>query len=156
MWTGTLAHNDLAGCGLGASMKVRAGGWESHALEHELSALNPEIAHGAGLAVMMPAWMRYVWRENPRRFLSFGKDVFGIVPENETSEAGEKAVTATIGRLQEFFVSLGMPKSLSQFGLDPSCVGRLLAALEKSKGRFFGSFKRLGPEDARAIYLSAF
>jgi alcohol dehydrogenase YqhD (iron-dependent ADH family) len=156
MWTGTLAHNDLAGCGLGASMKVRAGGWESHALEHELSALNPEIAHGAGLAVMMPAWMRYVWRENPRRFLSFGKDVFGIVPENETSEAGEKAVIATIERLQEFFVSMGMPKSLSQFGLDPSCVGRLLTALEKSKGRFFGAFKRLGPEDARAIYLSAF
>jgi alcohol dehydrogenase YqhD (iron-dependent ADH family) len=156
MWAGTLAHNDLAGCGLGASMKVRAGGWESHALEHELSALDPGIAHGAGLAVMMPAWMRYVWRENPRRFLSFGRDVFGMVPENGSSGAEEKAVVATIDRLQEFFVSMGMPSSLSQFGLEPSCVDRLLAGLEKSKGRVFGAFRKLGPEDARAIYLSAF
>ena len=156
MWTGTLAHNDLAGCGLNASIKSRAGGWESHALEHELSAFDPRIAHGAGLAVMMPAWMRHVWRENPQRFLSFGKDVFGIVPENDTPEAEEQAVAATIDRLQKFFVSLGMPKSLNDFGLDPSCIDRLLAGLEKSRGRIFGAFKKLTPEDARAIYLSAF
>jgi alcohol dehydrogenase YqhD (iron-dependent ADH family) len=156
MWAGTLAHNDLAGCGLGASIKVRAGGWESHGLEHELSALDPRIAHGAGLAVMMPAWMRYVWRENPRRFLSFGKDVFGIVPESDSPAAVEKAVLATIAHLQEFFVSMGMPKSLHDFGLEPSCINRLLAGLEKSRGRVFGAFKKLGPEDARAIYLSAF
>jgi alcohol dehydrogenase YqhD (iron-dependent ADH family) len=156
MWAGTLAHNDLAGCGLGASIKVRAGGWESHGLEHELSALDPKIAHGAGLAVMMPAWMRYVWRENPRRFLSFGKDVFGIVPESDSPAAVEKAVLATIAHLQEFFVSMGMPKSLHDFGLEPSCIDRLLAGLEKSRGRVFGAFKKLDPEDARAIYLSAF
>lgn len=156
MWAGTLAHNDLAGCGLGASIKVRAGGWESHALEHELSALDPKIAHGAGLAVMMPAWMRFVWRENPGRFLSFGKDVFGILPEGETPEAVETAVVATIDRLQAFFVSIGMPQTLLQLGLEPSCVDRLLVGLEKSKGRVFGAFKKLTPSDARAIYLSAF
>jgi alcohol dehydrogenase YqhD (iron-dependent ADH family) len=105
---------------------------------------------------MMPAWMRYVWRAHPGRFLSFGRDVFGIVPESNAPEAGEKAVLATIDRLQAFFVSLGMPDSLAGFGLDPSCVDRLLAGLEKSKGRFFGAFMKLGPDDARAIYLSAF
>lgn len=156
MWTGTLAHNDLAGCGLAPSVDVRAGGWESHALEHELSALDPSIAHGAGLAVMMPAWMRHVWRADPARFLSFGRDVFGIVPEVDSPQAREKAVLATIDALQSFFVSLGMPDSLSCFGLEPSCVDRLLAGLEKSKGRVFGAFKKLSPEDARAIYLSAF
>jgi alcohol dehydrogenase YqhD (iron-dependent ADH family) len=156
MWAGTLAHNDLAGCGLGASAKVRAGGWESHALEHELSAIDPRITHGAGLAVMMPAWMRYVWSENPQRFLSFGRDVFGILPEGDSPAAAEKAVLATIDRLQAFFISLGMPKSLHDFGLEPSSVDRLLAGLEKSKGRIFGAFKKLTPADARAIYLSAF
>jgi alcohol dehydrogenase YqhD (iron-dependent ADH family) len=156
MWAGTLAHNDLAGCGLNASANVRAGGWESHALEHELSALDPNIAHGAGLAVMMPAWMRYVQGENPRRFLSFGKDVFGILPLDDTPEATQKAVAATIDKLQEFFVSLGMPRSLYEFGIEPSSIDRLLLGLEKSKGRIFGAFKKLSLEDARAIYSSAF
>ena len=154
MWAGTLAHNDLVGCGRSSSTKTRAGGWESHALEHELSALDPRITHGAGLAVVMPAWMRHVWRTDPSRFLSFGRDVFGIVPADDSAAAVEAAVLATIDRLQAFFVGLGMPRNLGEFGLDRSCIDRLLAGLEKSKGREFGAFKKLGPDDARAIYES--
>ena len=48
MWAGTLAHNDV--CGVG-----REQDWASHNLEHELSAFY-DCAHGAGLAVMFPAW----------------------------------------------------------------------------------------------------
>ena len=155
MWAGTLAHNDLVGCGRSASTKTRAGGWESHALEHELSAIDPKITHGAGLAVVMPAWMRHVWRTDPSRFLSFGRDVFGIVPKDDSPAAVEAAVLETIDRLQAFFIELGMPRNLGEFGLDQSCIDRLLAGLEKSKGREFGAFKKLGPEDARSIYESA-
>ena len=57
---GTLAHNAL-----------RDGDWTCRGLEHELSALDTKITHGAGLAVIFPAWMRYVWREHPERFLEF-------------------------------------------------------------------------------------
>ncbi|MBQ6914694.1 MAG: iron-containing alcohol dehydrogenase [Kiritimatiellae bacterium] len=156
MWAGTLAHNDLVGCGRSASVKTRAGGWESHALEHELSALDPKIAHGAGLAVVMPAWMRHVWRADPSRFVLFGRDVFGIVPDDDSPAAVESAALAAIDRLQSFFVSLGMPRSLAEFGLESSCIDKLLAGLEKSKGRTFGAFMQLGPEDARAIYEDAF
>ena len=80
MWAGTQAHNDLCGLGRNAKPDGRAGGWESHALEHELSAHDPSIAHGAGLAVIMPAWMRYVWRACPERWLTFGRLVFDIEP----------------------------------------------------------------------------
>ena len=156
MWAGTLAHNDLVGCGRAATTKTRAGGWESHALEHELSAADPGIAHGAGLAVVMPAWMRHVWRADPGRFLSFGRDVFGISPADGSPEAVEKSVADTIDALQSFFASLGMPRSLREFGLSPDCIDRLVAGLEKSKGRTFGAFMQLGPDDARAIYASAF
>lgn len=156
MWAGTLAHNDLVGCGLSPSPDTRAGGWESHALEHELSALDPAITHGAGLAVMMPAWMRYVRHADPSRFLSFARDVFGIVPADGTDAARDAAVCAAIDRLQAFFARIGMPTSLRAFGLDPACIDRLLPGLEKSRGRTFGAFKTLGPDDARAIYLSAF
>jgi alcohol dehydrogenase YqhD (iron-dependent ADH family) len=156
MWAGTLAHNDLAGCGRASSAKTRAGGWESHALEHELSAIDPKITHGAGLAVIMPAWMRYVADADLPRFAAFGRDVFGIVPAGSSDEAIKAAASETIDRLRDFFVSMGMPRSLKEFGLEESSIDRLLDGLEKSKGRVFGAFKPLGREDARAIYQSAF
>ena len=155
MWAGTLAHNDLAGCGRASSAKTRAGGWESHALEHELSAIDPKITHGAGLAVVMPAWMRYVVDVDPSRFVAFGRDVFGIVPADSSDEAIKAAALETIDRLQGFFVSMGMPRSLKEFGLEESVIDRLLDGLEKSKGQVFGAFKQIGREDARAIYQSA-
>lgn len=160
MWAGTLAHNDIAGCGRGFVPTARAGGWESHALEHELSAHHPEITHGAGLAVVMPAWMRYVWRTDPQRFLDFASDVFGIEPVEEEycprEEAVEDAVTAAIDELQAFFRSLGMPATLGDFGLTPDDIDPLLETLRMNKGEPFGAFQKLTMEDARAIYLSAF
>lgn len=156
MWAGTLAHNDLVGCGRASSAKTRAGGWESHALEHELSAIDPKITHGAGLAVVMPAWMRYVVDADLSRFVAFGRDVFGIVPADSSKESIKAAASETIDRLQEFFVSMGMPRSLKEFGLEESSIDQLLDGLEKSKGRVFGAFKPLDREDARAIYKSAF
>ena len=156
MWAGTLAHNDLVGCGRASSAKTRAGGWESHALEHELSAIDPEITHGAGLAVVMPAWMRYVVDADPSRFAGFGRDVFGIVPAGSSEEAIKAAALEAIDRLQAFVVSMGMPRSLEEFGLEESSIDKLLDGLEKSKGRVFGAFRPLGREDARAIYRSAF
>ena len=156
MWAGTLAHNDLVGCGRASSSKTRAGGWESHALEHELSAIDPKITHGAGLAVVMPAWMRYVVDADPYCFVAFGRDVFGIVPADSSKESIKAAASETIDHLQEFFVSIGMPRSLKEFGLEESSFDQLLDGLEKSKGKVFGAFKPLGREDARVIYKSAF
>lgn len=156
IWAGTLAHNDIAGCGLSTTPTSRAGGWESHALEHELSAFDASITHGAGLAVVMPAWMRFVWRENPARFLKFALQVFDIEPIDETDEAIEDAVTAAIDELQAFFVDLGMPRTLGEFGIAPEDVDKLLPTLKANKGEVFGGFKKLTLEDAKAIYLSAF
>ena len=158
MWAGTLAHNDLAGCGRSLSPAVRAGGWESHALEHELSAHHTEIAHGAGLAVLLPAWMRHVWRNDPQRFLSFANDVFGIEPADDCEphdEAVCDAVTAAIDSLREFFVSMGMPSRLADFGIEPHDIDPMLKTLLLNKGEPFGAFMPLTMDDARAIYESA-
>jgi len=159
MWAGMLAHNDIAGCGRSLNPTGRAGGWESHGLEHELSAHYTQITHGAGLAVIMPAWMRYVWREDPERFLSFAADVFGIEPVDEDfcprDEAVEDAVTAAIDELQAFFASLGMPTRLADFELTENDIEPLIQTLRLSKGEVFGAFKKLDMNDARAIYKSA-
>lgn len=145
MWASTLAHNGL--CGLG-----RTEDWASHALEHELSAAHPEITHGAGLAVVFPAWMRHVYRENPARFALLGREMFGLVP---TGDAEADALTA-IDAVQDFFVSLGMPRHLDEFGLTPDDVDDLVESLTHTKGASFGDFRQLGAADAHAIYLSAF
>ena len=162
MWIGTLAHNGLAGCGLGIPGK-RDGDWSCHGMEHELSAFDTTITHGAGLAVIFPAWMRHVWPEHPERFLEFGKQVFGIEPVDpevdgvdiEPELAIGYAVEATIDELQEFFVSLGMPRTLTELGMDEDKVEKLLPGLEINRGKVFGTFKQLTLDDAREIYLSA-
>ena len=153
-WAGTLAHNGLAGCGTNVP-GGRDGDWTCHGLEHELSALDTSITHGAGLAVIFPAWMRYVWREHPERFLAFAKEVFDIEAVDETDEAVEDAVTATIDELQEFFVSLGMPRTLGELGVHEEDIERMIPGLTLNRGEVFGSFKQLTLDDARAIYRSA-
>ena len=155
MWTGTLAHVNLAGLGRSIVPFGRAGGWESHGLEHELSALDPKIAHGAGLAVVMPAWMRHVWRADPSRFLQFALDVFDIEPIDDTDEAVEDAVTATIDELQAFFCSIGMPRTLGELGIGEEDVETLVAGLRVNKGERFGAFSPIDMDDARAIYRSS-
>lgn len=154
MWAGTLAHNDLAGCGRAKGGRV--GGWESHALEHALSAVNPKVAHGAGLAVIMPAWMRYVWREDQSRFASFAHEVFGIDPKDDSDAAIEEVALTAIDRLQDFFKSLGMPSTLGELGFTEAEVDKLVEIVIAAKGNPFGVFKPLSAEDAKAIYLSAF
>lgn len=156
MWAGTLAHNDLCGCGRAASPQGRAGGWESHGLEHELSAHNPEVTHGAGLAVILPAWMRYVWHADPSRFLAFARDIFGAEPKDDTDGALGDTITHAIDELQDFFVGLGMPRTLGDLGLAPADVDAWLGTLLQNKGERFGELMPLTMEDARAIYLSAF
>ncbi|WP_102337294.1 iron-containing alcohol dehydrogenase [Collinsella provencensis] len=167
MWVGTLAHNGLAGCGLGVPGQ-RDGDWSCHGLEHELSALDTTITHGAGLAVIFPAWMRYVWKRHPERFLAFGKQVFGIEPidpevddlsdidEEITPERAEHdAVEATIDALQDFFASIGMPTTLTELGVHAEDIDQLLKGLRINRGELFGSFQKLTLDDARAIYESA-
>ena len=156
MWSGTLAHNDLCGCGRASAPTKRAGGWESHGLEHEISAHRPEVTHGAGLAVILPAWMRYVWRANRERFLAFAKGVFDVEPVDQTDEATQDAITYAIDELQRFFVSLGMPRTLADLDLAPAEVDGWLQTLRQNRGERFGELMPLTMEDARAIYLSAF
>ena len=144
MWAGTLCHQGLAGLG-------RHEDWATHALEHELSALDPSITHGAGLAVMFPAWMEYVFDENPARFAFYGREVFGLAPTGDMRADALSAIDET----RQFFASLGMPTTLAELGISESDIPRMLPTLRDNKGEIFGSFKKLSAEDARAIYLLA-
>ena len=56
-FAGTIAHNNLLGLG-------RVQDWACHGMEHEISAVY-DVAHGAGLAVVTPAWMKFILPEKP-------------------------------------------------------------------------------------------
>ena len=91
MWCGTVAHNGT--CGVG-----REEDWASHALEHEISAVY-NVTHGAGLAVIVPAWMTFMAEHNPKKIAQFANRVFGV-PENEDLE---EMALAGVSRLKHFF-----------------------------------------------------
>ncbi|MDD5722343.1 MAG: iron-containing alcohol dehydrogenase, partial [Syntrophales bacterium] len=100
MWAATLGFNGLSSAGMGkTSLPV-------HMMEHSLSALY-DIAHGAGLSIVLPAWMLYVVKEKPAHFARPGREIFGIAEQDDL-----KAGTAAIARLKEWFASIGCPVSL--------------------------------------------
>ncbi len=147
MWAGTMAHNNI--CGVG-----REQDWNSHGLEHELSGLY-DVAHGAGLAVMMPAWMEFVMSHNVMRFAQMAVRVFGVAmnfenPE-ETAKLGIKA-------FRKFLHSIGMPINFAELGAKEEDIPELAEKFAVTKigaNGTTGGFVKLTKDDAAEIYRIA-
>ncbi len=105
MWAGTVAHNDIVGVG-------RSQDWNSHGIEHELSGLY-DCAHGAGLAVVMPAWMEFVHKHNCMRFAQMATRVFGC---QMNFEGPEKTAMEGIRCFRRFLHEIGMPINFEELG----------------------------------------
>lgn len=144
---GTIAHNNLLGLG-------RTQDWACHGMEHELSAIY-DVAHGAGLAVLTPAWMRYVYKDNINMFVQFAVNVMGVEGSYRDPDS---IVSEGIGRLQEFFIKLGLPATLSELGIDES---KLELMAKKATGEAYGGghpiggLKKLYWQDVLEIYRLA-
>jgi len=142
MWTGCLAHNTLLQTG-------RVGDWASHKLEHELSALY-DIAHGAGLAIVFPAWMKYVLpRGGAKKLAQFAHRVWDV-PEDFGTE--EEAAREGIARLEAFYHSLGLQTTLRENGIGEENFDRMAERCARMAGGQAGFFVKLGPADCKAIY----
>ena len=137
MWAGTVAHNNV--CGVG-----RAQDWSSHGIEHELSALY-DCAHGAGLAVVMPAWMEYVMPTDVARFARFAERVFDVREADPAVAAKEGLV-----RYRAWLKSIGMPTNFAELGAKEADIPALVAKLGL-KGNTLGSFRPLKDDDVAAI-----
>ena len=144
MWAGMMAHNDS--CGVG-----RTQDWTSHNVEHELSALY-DCAHGAGLAVAMPAVFTYVMNHDVTRFAKIAVRVWGCPMDFEHPERTAKA---GIEALRRFLIGLGMPKNFAELGAKESDIEYLAHTCcygsEHADGKLHG-FVELDQKDVEAIY----
>ncbi len=141
MLAATLAHNNLFGCG-------RVQDWASHWMEHELSGIY-NIAHGAGLSIMTPAWMKYVYHYNKPRFVQFAVNVMGC----STSIAEQdKTALAGITKLEQWFKSMDLPIRLNEMNINGDRIDELVAHCFDGGRTAAGGFMKLYPEDIKKIY----
>lgn len=143
MWAGMMAHNDC--CGVG-----RVQDWASHDMEHELSAVY-DCAHGAGLAVVFPAWMTYTMHHDVMRFAQLASRVWGCPMDFADPEATAKA---GIEALRQFLKSIGMPGNFAELGAKEEDIEKMAHTACYGNGRdgHIGGFVSLGEEDLKAIY----
>lgn len=139
MWSGTLAHNGICGTG-------RKEDWASHAMEHEISAVYG-VTHGAGLAVVMPAFMTFMATHAPAKGAQLARRVFDVVEADD-----RKAALEGIERLKAFFASLGLPLTFSQLGIENPDVELLVRKLHENKGEIIGGYYPLGAKETAEIY----
>ena len=142
MWSGTMAHNNILGVG-------REQDWSSHAMEHELSALY-DVAHGAGLAVVFPAVMKFTMPKHIMRYAQLANRVFHIEMDFENPE---NTARAGIEAFVDFFKSLNMPTTFEELGAKEEDIPTLAAnARIKGGGDQLGFFEPLNRKDIEAVY----
>jgi alcohol dehydrogenase YqhD (iron-dependent ADH family) len=141
-----MAHDNTVGFG-------RQQDWASHMLEHELSA-RYDVSHGAGLAVIFPAWMRYVYKNDIQRFVQFAMRVFDV--EYRPDDLEWTAMEG-IDRLQAFFIKIGMPATMRDLGItqEEDISGMAKSCSAHNKGTL-GGFAVLKETDFHSIYKQAF
>ncbi|MGI5970259.1 MAG: iron-containing alcohol dehydrogenase [Oscillospiraceae bacterium] len=131
MWAGTIAHNDFFGVG-------RDQDWAAHNIEHEVSA-EYEMAHGAGLAIVFPAWCRFIQKERRWRFVQFAVRVWDV----DLWYGDEDAIIEEgISRLQRFFESLGLKTSFTAAGIGDEKFDKMA-----STDSPIGFYRHLSKED---------
>lgn len=144
MWSGTIAHNDT--CSLG-----RQEDWNSHAMEHEISA-EYDVTHGAGLAVIFPAFLEYAADHNPAKVAQLAHRVLGV------ADSGDAVADAHAGaaRLKTWFHDvLHMPVSFPELGIPSPNLALMNERLHKLKGEVMQGYMPLDADATMAIYKLA-
>ena len=146
MWAGMIGHNNA--CGVGRSQD-----WASHNIEHELSATY-DCAHGAGLAVVFPAWMTYVMHHDVARFAQLAVRVWNCQMDFANPE---KTALEGIQRLKAFWSGLGLPTTFRELGAEEKDIEAMAHTACYGDGRngFIGGFVRLDEKAVADIYRLA-
>lgn len=140
MWAATIAHNGL--CGVG-----REEDWASHFLEHEVSAVYG-VTHGAGLAVIQPAWLNWVSNHRPEKVAQFAERVWNVEKRKDLRMMTVEGVFA----YKKFLKSIDLPTSFRELGIENPDIDKLVYKLHEDKGEFIGNYVQLDRRATREIY----
>jgi len=144
MWAGTVAHNNLLDTG-------RVGDWASHDIEHEISGIY-DVAHGAGLAVVFPAWMKHVLDHDLNRFVQWSVRVWNVEMDVFNPEA---VARAGIEKTEAFSHALGLGTKLADLGVQSDRIDEMADKCTGGNTRTTGNFVKLDREAIREILLLA-
>lgn len=146
MWASSLAHNGLTQCGRQFQLVV-------HQLEHEVSGMYPDVAHGAGLAALWCSWARYVYRCNINRWLQFAQNIWNM---DIDFEHPEKTIEQAIDKQEQYYASIGMPINLKSLGVKKESLEELALKCSRNRTRTLIGYKPLEYEDILKIYQMAY
>ena len=141
MWGATMALNRSLGLG-------KRQDWMTHAMEHALSAFF-DIPHGAGLAIVHPAYLRWILPNATPRLMRFAKEVWGIEQGTMTDEV---YALASIEALEMYFKEIGAPSTLEEVGIPKES----LREIAESCVRYPTAYSNLSVEDVLAIFESVY
>lgn len=140
MWTGSIALNHLFTFGKG-------GAWSVHPIEHELSAFY-DLTHGVGLAILTPAWMRYVLCDvTVKRFAMYARNVWDVEEADDYY-----AAVAGIDLTERFFKDMGLPGTLSEVGINDSQFVEMASEAVRTSGLSTRAYVKLYASDVEQIY----
>ncbi len=140
MWASSLSHNGLTGCGRENYLAV-------HQLGHAVSGEYDNIAHGVGLAVLFPAWAKWIYKKNPKRFARLARNVFDVEEKDDL-----KASVLGIEKMSEYFKSIGMPTTLRELNVPKESIDRLVELCTYGYTRTVKSYVPLGEKEIKEIF----
>jgi alcohol dehydrogenase YqhD (iron-dependent ADH family) len=141
MWAGTIAHNNLLNT-------ERVGDWASHGIEHEISGIY-DVAHGAGLAVVFPAWMKQTLASDPARFAQWAVRVWNVDQDFWNTEA---TAHEGIRRLEAWYHAIGLTTRLSDLGVGKERLDEMARKCTDDGHNTIGNFVKLDTAAVRGVY----
>jgi alcohol dehydrogenase YqhD (iron-dependent ADH family) len=137
MWDGTMALNGITRLG-------KKQDWTSHGLEHALSALY-DIPHGAGLAIVHPNYLKYIYKEGAKKLARFARNIWDIAPAGKSEET---LALEGVARLQQYFKEIGAPTTFGEVNIPATAISKITDIVVFRTG----CYHKMTKADAKAIY----
>jgi len=144
MWASSLSHNGITECGRSRLMPA-------HRISHDISGIF-EVAHGAALSVVFPAWAKYEYKKDIEKFAQMATRVWGIELDEDNPE---KTALLGIETMKEYFRTIGMPVSMKEIGIEEKDYELLVNATTNNGKAGVESYDVLSKEDILNIYKLA-
>ncbi len=142
MWASTLSHNGITGCGKSHTFPV-------HKLEHDISGLYPKVAHGAGMAVLFPAWAKYIYKYDIRKFAQIANRLWNVELDHDNLEwSAKEGIDAMIS----YFKEIGAPVSLKELDVDKKDYPKIIDMITDNGKKEIASYIPLGKKEIFEIF----